>query len=225
MKLRWYGQASFRITASDGTSIVTDPYTPETAGYPPVADPADLVIISSDNDSFHCRADLIPGSPTVVNALALAQNGGVTTERGIPIRAVQAMEALNHRYHDPDQNGMYRFLVDGLHIGHMGDVGNPLSESQIAFFEGVDVLLALTGGHPTIELDDLMTLINAVRPPLVVPMHFQTLSLKPHNLYWPDRFISYFNREDVSLACATEVEITRDSLPAPTKVLFMDYVR
>jgi L-ascorbate metabolism protein UlaG (beta-lactamase superfamily) len=225
MKLRWYGQASFRITASDGTRIVTDPFTSETAGYPPVTEPADLVIISSDNDSFHCRADLIPGNPTVVNALALAQSSGETTERGIPIRAIQAMEALNHRYHDPDQNGMYRFVVDGLHIGHMGDVGNALSEAQIAFFEGVDVLLALTGGHPTIELDDLMALINTVRPPLVVPMHFQTLSLKPHNLYWPDQFNRYFPREDVSLACANEVEITRDSLPEATKVLYVDYVR
>lgn len=225
MKLRWYGQASFCITASDGTRIVTDPFTPETAGYPPVTEDADLVIISSDNDSFHCRADLIPGSPTVVNALALAQGSGETTERGIPIRAIQAMEALNHRYHDPDQNGMYRFVVDGLHIGHMGDVGNALSEAQIAFFEGVDVLLALTGGHPTIELDDLMVLINAVRPPLVVPMHFQTLSLKPHNLYWPDQFNRYFPREAVSLACANEVEITRESLPEATQVLYVDYVR
>lgn len=225
MKLQWYGQASFRITAADGTSIVTDPYTPETAGYPPVATPADIAVISSDNDSFHCRADLIPGSPTVINALALARDGGARTEHGIPFRAIEAMEALNHKYHDPDQNGMYRFTVDGLDVGHMGDVGNALSDAQIAFFDGVDVLLALTGGHPTIELDDLMTLIRAVRPPLVVPMHFQTLSLKPHNLYWPDRFNSYFAPEDVTLACATEVEITRDTLPQPTKVLYVDYVR
>ena len=28
------------------------------------------------------------------------------------------MEALNHRYHDPDQNAMYRLGVDGLEIGH-----------------------------------------------------------------------------------------------------------
>lgn len=225
MKLKWYGQASFRVTASDGTSIVTDPYTPETAGYPPVADAADIVVISSDNDSFHCRADLIPGNPTVINALALARDGGARTERGIPFRAIEAMEALNHRYHDPDQNGMYRFEVDGIHVGHMGDVGNPMSDAQIAFFQGVDVLLALTGGHPTIELDDLMTLIRAVRPRLVVPMHFQTLSLKPHNLYWPDRFNAYFPAEDITLACATEVELTRASLPEPTKVLYIDYVR
>ena len=225
MKLRWYGQASFRVTADDGTSVVTDPYTPETAGYPPVADAADIAIISSDNDSFHCRADLIPGNPTVINALALARNGGEQVERGIPFRAIEAMEALNHKYHDPDQNGMYRFTVDGVSIGHMGDVGNPLSEAQIAFFEGVDVLLALAGGHPTIELDDLMTVIRAARPRLVVPMHFRTLSYKPRNIYWIEEFLRYFDDADVDFACATEVELHRDQLPEPTRVLVVDYVR
>jgi len=225
MKLRWYGQASFRVTVSDGTSIVTDPYTPETAGYPPVADAADIAIISSDNDSFHCRADLIPGNPTVINALALAGEGGARTERGVPFRAIAAMEALNHKYHDPDQNGMYRFEVDGIHIGHMGDVGNAMSPAQVDFFQGVDVLLALAGGHPTIELDDLMTLIHAVRPPLVVPMHFRTLSYKPRNIYWIEEFLRYFNDEDVDFACATEVELHKASLPASTRVLVVDYVR
>ena len=35
-----------------------------------------------------------------------------------------------------------------LKIGHMGDVGNPLSETQIEFFKGVNILLVLTGGPP-----------------------------------------------------------------------------
>jgi len=64
MKLKWYGQACFLITADNGLKIVTDPYTPETSGYVPVTEAADIVIRSSDNDSFHCRADLIPATPS-----------------------------------------------------------------------------------------------------------------------------------------------------------------
>ena len=225
MKLKWYGQASFRITADDGTSIVTDPYTPETAGYAPVTEPADLVIRSSDNDSFHCRADLIPGEPAVVTALDLAGNGGETTVRGIRIRAIEAMEALNHKYHDPDQNGMYRFTVDGIDIVHMGDVGNPLNDEQIAFFNGVDVLLALAGGHPTIELDDLKTVIDQAHPRLIVPMHFRTLTYKPRNTYWIETFLSYFPAEKIDFAFGSEATITRDSLPDSTRVLVIDYAR
>ena len=225
MKLKWYGQACFLITASDGTIIVTDPYTPETAGYSPVREEADLVIRSSDNDNFHCRADLIPGNPAVVTALDLARGNKETTVKGIPIKAIELMEALNHRFHDPDVNGMYRFVVDGVSIGHMGDVGNPLSEAQIDFFKGVDVLLALTGGHPTIELDDLKTVIDAVQPRLVIPMHFRTLSLKL-NILWIPSFLAYFDEEkDVDFAYHYETEITPDTLPDHMRVLVLDYVK
>lgn len=82
MKLKWYGHASFLVTGEKGVTLITDPYTPETSGYEPIPDSPDIVIVSSDNDSFHCRADLIPGSPAIINALQLAQNGGVTNEKG-----------------------------------------------------------------------------------------------------------------------------------------------
>jgi L-ascorbate metabolism protein UlaG (beta-lactamase superfamily) len=224
MLLKWYGHASFRITSNDGTSIITDPYTPETAGYKPITETADIVIISSDNDSYHCRADLIPGTPTIINALELAQTGKTRTEKGITFQAVEAMEALNHRFHDPDQNGMYKVMVDGISIGHMGDMGNALTKEQLEFFKGVDVFLALAGGHPTIELDDLKTAIDAIGPKLVIPMHFRTLTYKPRNTFWIETFLNYFDDKDVDFACADEVEIEKESLPAKSRVLVLDYV-
>jgi L-ascorbate metabolism protein UlaG (beta-lactamase superfamily) len=224
MKLKWYGHASFRITANDGTSVITDPYKPETAGYKAFTEPSNIVIISSDNDSFHCNADLIPGSPMVINALELAQTSKTLTEKGITFQAIEAMEALNHREHDPDQNGMYKFSVDGISIGHMGDMGNALSREQLLFFQGVDVFLALAGGHPTIELDDLQVAINAIQPKLVVPMHFRTLTYKPRNTFWIEEFLSYFDDAEVDFACSSEVEVEKESLPEKTRVLVIDYV-
>jgi L-ascorbate metabolism protein UlaG (beta-lactamase superfamily) len=223
VKLKWYGHASFLITADNGLKIVTDPYTPETSGYMPVQDEADLVIISSDNDRFHCRADLIPGEPTVINALEVAQNGGRRTEKDIEVTAIAAMEALDHKYHDPDQNGMYRFVVDGVSIGHMGDIGNALSEEQMTFFQDVDVLLALTGGHPTIPLDDLKQVIDYAKPKLVVPMHFMTLRYKPRNCFWIEKFLDYFPASEVDFACDYETRITSDVLPEQTRVLVLTH--
>lgn len=223
MRLKWYGHASFRVTAGDGTTIITDPYTPETSGYRPFVEAADLVIVSSDNDSFHCRADLIPGAPLVVNALELAREGGARVARGVHVRAIEAMEAEDHPSHDPDQNGMYRFVVDGLQIGHMGDVGNPLSAGQIDFFRGLDVLLALAGGPPTIRLGDLKAVIAQTRPRLVVPMHFRTLRYKPRNTFWIETFLEFFDPDQVDFACAEEVELTPNGLPEPTRILVLDY--
>ena len=226
MKLKWYGQACFLVTAEDGTMIVTDPYTPETSGYCPVREAPAVVIRSSDNDDFHCRADLVPGEPMVLTALDVARAGGEQSAHGITFHCIEAMEALNHRFHDPDQNGMYRFTVDGVSIGHMGDIGNPLSPAQIDFFRGVDVLLVLTGGHPTIELDDLKTVIDEAQPKIVVPMHFRTLSYRPRGIYWLPTFLEYFDEDrDVDFALDCEAVITQGSLPESTRVLVLDYVK
>lgn len=225
MKLKWYGHASFLVTADDGTVIVTDPY-PAEAGYKPVVEQAHIIIMSSDTDSYHCQAALVPGKPVVINAIDIAQNGGERAERGIGFQAIETMEALDHREHNPEQNAMYRFNVDGVHIGHMGDVGNPLSERQLAFFEGVDVLLALTGGHPTIDLDDLKTVIDEVKPRLVVPMHFRTLTVgqRLRGMLWIQSFLDYFKADDVDFSCDSEVTITREKLPEHSRVLVMRYV-
>jgi len=223
MKIQWYGQASCLVTADNGTMIITDPYTPETAGYRPITDEPDVVIISSDNDSFHCRADLIGGNPTVIDALKLAESGQERTESGVTFKAIAAMEALNHAEHDPDQNGMYRFTVDGVSVGHMGDIGNALSEQHIEFFKGVDVLLALAGGHPVIELNDLKVAIDKIQPRYVIPIHFRTLVYKPRNQFWIANFLNYFDDKDVDLACSYEVALHKESLPETTRVMVLGH--
>lgn len=226
MKITWYGHAAFRLLPAEGPSVITDPYTPEGVGYDPIPDPADLVVISSDDDDAHCRADLIDGAPAVINALDVARAGGRATAAGIEIAAVEAAEWEHHPEHEiPGQNGMYRFTLDGIRFAHMGDVGNPLTERQIAFFEDVDVLFALAGGYLTIELPDLMEMIQAVRPRLVIPMHFRTLTYKPRNTMWIESFLSHFDDKDVDFACAHTVDLTRADIPGQTRVLVMDYVR
>lgn len=224
MKLKWYGHASFLVTTDSGLRIITDPFTPETSGYPPVTDTPDIVIMSSDNDLYHCRADLLPGTPTVINALEVAQNGGQHTVHDITFHAIESMEALDRTDRDPDQNAMYRFTVDGVSIGHMGDVGNALSPEQIEFFQGVDVLLALAGGPPVIRLPDLKAVIDIAKPKIVVPMHFRTLTYKPRNMLWLKDFLSFFDESDVDLALHYETAIMPDQLPEKTRVLVIDYV-
>ncbi|KIT17049.1 MBL fold metallo-hydrolase [Jannaschia aquimarina] len=226
MRLTWFGHAAFRLSDANGFSVTTDPYTPEGVGYPPIREASDVVIISSDDDDAHCRADLVPGNPVVINALHVAQQGGTAEADGLTVSAIEAAEWDHHPEHEvPGQNGMYRFELDGLRIAHMGDVGNPLTDAQIAFFEECDVLLALAGGYLTIELPDLMKMIRAVGPKLVVPMHFRTLTYRPRNTMWIESFLGHFDDADVDFACAHTVEIGRSDIPEETRVLVLDYVR
>jgi L-ascorbate metabolism protein UlaG (beta-lactamase superfamily) len=128
----------------------------------------------------------------------VAQEGGTAEARGFAIRAIEAAEWDHHPEHEvPGQNGMYRFEMDGIRIAHMGDVGNPLTRcADQDFFEDVDVLLALAGGYLTIELPDLMEMIHRVRPKLVIPMHFRTLTYRPRNTMWIESFLAHFKDED-----------------------------
>lgn len=226
MRITWLGHAAFKLTDESGFSVITDPYTPDGVGYPPIRDSADLVVISSDDDSAHCRADLVPGDPVVLNALSVAQSGGTAEAAGLSVRAIEAAEWDHHPEHEvPGQNGMYRFELDGIRVAHMGDVGNPLTRAQQDFFADVDVLLALAGGYLTIELPDLMEMIHRMRPKLVIPMHFRTLTYRPRNTMWIESFLAHFKDEAVDFACDHTVEIGRGDLPADTRVMVLDYFR
>lgn len=226
MKITWHGQAAFSIESSDGLRIVTDPYDPATSGFKPFPDPADVIIMSSDNDSFHCNAHLVPKNENadVINALEVAQAGGKITAHGLAFHAIEAMEHLQHHQHDPDQNGMYRFCVDGIDIGHMGDMGNAFSDEQIGFFEGVDILLSLAGGFPVIELEELSRIAGLVKPKYVIPMHFRTLCYIPREMHFISEFLKYFPEEKTDFAFSATTELIRETLPDSTRALVLDYL-
>jgi L-ascorbate metabolism protein UlaG (beta-lactamase superfamily) len=191
MEITWLGHAAFKLTDSSGRSVITDPYTPEGVGYAPITETADLVIISSDDDDAHCRADLIPGEPEVVNALKVAQSGGTVQAQGFEIRAIEAAEWDHHPEHAvPGQNGMYRWEMDGLKIAHMGDVGNPLTDAQIGFLRGCRYPAGARGRIPDHRAAGPDEDDPPGAPRLVIPMHFRTLTYRPRNTMWIESFLS-----------------------------------
>ncbi|MDE2791415.1 MAG: MBL fold metallo-hydrolase [Paracoccaceae bacterium] len=220
----WYGQASFGIVSKEGLRIVTDPYDPDKAGFKPFPDPADIVIKSSSNDDFHDNDHLVPKKPdaTVIDALVVALNGGRTSSHGIDVSAIEAMEHDDHPSGHPDQNAMYRFAVDGLDIGHMGDMGNDFSDAQLSFFDGVDVLLSHAGGFPVISLKELMRIVGHVRPGLVIPMHYRTPEYLLDNMHTIDEFLKRFPSDLVDFADGCTVSLDRGSLPDSTRALVFE---
>lgn len=216
MKIKFYAHASFRFEA-DGIAVITDPYMPGKSGFEPINEAADLVIMSSRTDDFHSDPSHIEGSPTVVNALELPSEGAVVC--GIPIRGFEAYESRTfdfqaERGRDADANALYHFTLGGLRVLHMGDLGNPVDPAQLAALAGqVDILLALTGEHATIALDDLDVAIDAIRPRIVIPMHYwhERGVLKIEKV---DQFVQRYPAEQVTLLETSEFEITPETLPS-----------
>ncbi len=217
MKITWLAHASFLIEAA-GIRLITDPYRPGQMSYPPVTESADIVVRSSADDDGHCFAEMIPGDPTVVTTTELP--GDQLTIEGITFDAIPVQESLIHK-DSPIDNAMVCFTLEGIRVGHMGDVGNPLTDGQLAALAGVDVLLALTGGPPTLELDDLDAVIRFVRPRIVIPMHFQLLA-EPVTMLPVTAFTERFPREHVEWMGEASVMLDADRLPPPTRVVVLD---
>ncbi|MEL7105685.1 MAG: MBL fold metallo-hydrolase [Pseudomonadota bacterium] len=226
MDIRWYGHAAFRLQPENGPSVITDPYKAELVGYTPIPDGADIVVRSSADDEGHCREDLIPGDHVLVEALDLAKAGETQTVQGVEFTAKEAMEFEDHPEHDvPGQNAMYRFELDGIKIAHMGDVGNRLTADQLAFYEDVDILLALTGSILTIKMPDLMEMIHKTGPKLVIPMHFRTLTYRRQAGAWIEDFLVNFHDDQIDYALSYDAKISKADIPEETRVLVMDYYR
>jgi L-ascorbate metabolism protein UlaG (beta-lactamase superfamily) len=219
VRVTWYGHACFRLETG-GVAVVTDPYTPETSGFAPVREPAEVVVRSSPNDGFHCNAAMILGAPELVEAVEVARLGPRIV-RGIEFEAFATRESLVHK-EQPLDNAIYRFSLDGVRILHMGDLGNPLEPAQLDRLRGeVDLLLALTGGPPTIELEDLDRAIAEIRPRIIVPMHFKVPQLRISALP-VDTFLSRHRDEIVRRIGSPAVEIEPARLPEATEIWVLE---
>ena len=221
MKITWYGHAAFLI---EGTAegkpvrIIHDPFSP-TSGYDAINEPADILLMSQDDDRFHSHAESVTGSPTVIVGRGLANEG--VTERGINFRAIQVWEDIPRT---KNANGMFIYTLDGISIAHMGDVGHPLNDAECAVLDGVDVLLAITGGGHTIAIPALVEAIKRIRPKIVIPMHFQTGKVLL-NIFDNTEFYSYFEANDIVRVDSPSLEIKPADLPPPTRIMVLPFAR
>lgn len=225
MQITFYAHASFRFEAN-GIAVITDPYTPApgNSGFDPIDEPADLVIMSSATDAFHSDPSHVRGTPVVVNALELPPEG--IEACGVPIRSFPAYESKTFDYQgklgrDPDANALYLFQLGGLSVLHMGDIGNPVDPAQLEQLRGkVDVLLALTGEHATIALDDLDHAIAVIGPKAIIPMHYYNpkgvLKIEPI-----DRFLDRIEPGRITRVGGPTMELTPEILQSGAPEIFV----
>jgi len=217
MKITWLAHAAFLIEG-DGLRIITDPYDPADLNLPPIRERADVVIRSSSDDRAHAFVGTLPQGYDLVTATEITDRGA--TVRGLDIEAIWSQESLIHK-DVPRDNAMYRFMVEGMDIAHMGDVGNPLSDRQLDALSGIDVLLALVGGPPTIELEDLEDVLNVVEPRLVIPMHFRIPGPK-FSMLPASAFTDRYPPERVQRLGTSELELSRDTLPDDMQIYVLE---
>ncbi len=211
MKIKYLGHSSFFLATRGGVSVITDPYTPGgSINYKPITMPADIVTVTHEHGD-HNNVSAILGSPQVIR-------GAVSKElAGIHFEGTAA-------YHDGSggrergTNIIFTFAMDGIAICYLGDLGHPLSEQHLAILGEIDLLLIPVGGFFTIDAAEATQVCDALKPRLVVPMHYKAPKCD-FPLAGIDKFLDGKSR--VSNPQTPEVEIKAEELPDPYEVMVM----
>jgi len=157
MKLTWHGHACFSLETSQGT-IVVDPYPDNyVPGVGHVDAEADVVFCSHQHNDHKARE--------------VIRLTGRTPEFDV--------EQL-HTFHDPEggklrgENIIHLFHVDGMKVAHCGDLGCDPAPELKEKLKDLDVMMIPVGGFYTINGAEAKTLIDELKPRVVVPMHYRS---------------------------------------------------
>lgn len=216
MKITWYGHAAFKILTTDGTRIIIDPYEPGAFGgslsYGRITDEADVVLTSHDH-ADHAYTKDIKGKYTRIN------KAGVYDVNRVKITAIPT-------FHDQNQgrergtNLFFLIAADGLRLGHAGDLGHVIDNDTAQSIGDLDILLLPVGGFYTIDPNEATEVVDMLKPKVVIPMHYKTRKCD-----FPISSIEDFTKgkADVQSMEGTEFEVTRESLPASTRIVLLKY--
>ena len=220
MRITWYGHAAFLIETG-GLRIILDPFrSPDSGGYEPIAEPADLVVVSHENDRYHSHLGQIVGSFDVVRALELPPDGAVV--RGIRFESVHVYESPERL--PEDEVTIVHFRADDLHVVFLGDLGHRLSEDELAPLLGADIVMAAAGGPPTIDFPEIPALLDAIGPRIILPMHYKTPKIDL-NIQPLERFLEVLPGDTVERPGTSSIEIARDTLPAERTIIVLEHAR
>ena len=78
-------------------------------------------------------------------------------------------------------NLIMKIEMEGLTLVHLGDQGAPLTAEQIKAIGQADILMIPIGGFYTIDAKTAYEAVQAVKPRMVIPMHYKTAV----NAEWP----------------------------------------
>lgn len=218
MKLTYFGHATF-LLESDGTSILIDPFDAK-VGYPlPDVSPSAVTVSHEHSDHNHVGA--AKGNPKVIRGLVAAGKDWADVKEQVgPFRL-----STIHTYHDTTagqdrgKNAIFIFEAEGLRVAHAGDLGHPLSADQAKALGRIDVLMIPVGGHFTIGPKEAETIIDQLRPRVVIPMHYKTDANKD----WPIGFRETFTEGRRINEKGRTATVTRETLPPDREIWVLSH--
>ena len=210
MEITWLGHSCFKIRGKQAT-IITDPFSPG-MGYSLGKASANIVTVSQQHQDHNYSAG-IAGSPKVV------QRPGEYEIAGVLIIGLAT-------YHDASKgaergkNTVFVMETEELSICHLGDLGQPLTDSQIEEIGKVDVLMIPVGGKYTINATTAAAMVRQMEPKIVLPMHYKT-PVYQGELEPVENFLREFGTQQATPQ--PKLNVNKNNLPLTSQVILLEY--
>ena len=112
-------------------------------------------------------------------------------------------------------NSIFIYETANMCIAHLGHLHHTLNQQQLNEIGRVDVLFVPVDGNLTLDLDGMMEVLQALKAPLMIPMHY----FSPYSL---NRFLDRARQMwTVEMSEIPSLVISKTSLPTAPKVMVL----
>ena len=216
VEIVWHGHACFELRGKK-IAVVFDPFAG--IGLPEPKAEADIVLCSHSHGDHN-------------NARPVLKKGGTILEGFVGAGEVQGVQVKGvATFHDATggsqrgRNSIYNVQLDGIAFCHLGDLGHDLTKEHVLGIGEVDVLFLPIGGGPTIGLAEVPSIVDSLKPKIVVPMHYN-LGIPGMAEFFTklSRVEDYLkDRRNVERVKGRSFTIVRDSLPKEQKIVALTF--
>jgi len=208
--ITFLGHASFLIESPAGVRIVTDYNDAIRAPVTP-----DIVTMNNAHPTHYSDA-VEPGVKYILRGWD--PDGGIPSHR-LEYRDVRIHNVpTNVREFDGtryDGNSIFVFDIADLCIAHLGHLHHTLTQTHLAELGEIDIVMAPIDGVVTLNQEDMIEVLQQIKPKIVIPMHiFSRATL--------DKFLTRIGGlYRVQNAASRTVVFSRSTLPEVAEILVL----
>jgi L-ascorbate metabolism protein UlaG (beta-lactamase superfamily) len=112
-------------------------------------------------------------------------------------------------------NSIFIFEMAQMCIAHLGHLHHTLNQQQLNEMGRVDIVFVPVDGSATLDLEGMFEVLQALKAPLMIPMHF-------FSAYTLNRFLSRAKEQwDVEYGDTPSLLMAKTTLPAKPKVVVL----
>jgi L-ascorbate metabolism protein UlaG (beta-lactamase superfamily) len=112
-------------------------------------------------------------------------------------------------------NSIFVFEVANLCIAHLGHLHHTLTAQQVNEIGRLDAVMVPVDGGATLDLDGMMEVLDSLKAPIVIPMHY-------FSVFTLNRFLDRMrDKFDIEMNETPSIVLSKSTLPSKPKVVVL----